>query len=88
MRYSSKLTRKRSSEPPIVGWSEAQVTIWICDWCLKLGRGQSYRSETLTLDIYGETMETVSEFIFLAPKSQLVTAAMKLKDVYSLEGKL
>ena len=36
-----------------------------------------------------ETMETVSDFIFWAPKSlQMVTAAMKLKDVYSLEGKL
>ena len=37
-----------------------------------------------------ETMETVRDFIFfLAPKSlQLVTAAMKLKDAYSLEGKL
>ena len=33
--------------------------------------------------------ETVSDFIFWAPKSlQMVTAAMKLKDVYSLEGKL
>ena len=33
--------------------------------------------------------ETVSDFIFLAPKSlQMVTAAMKLKDTYSLEGKL
>ena len=32
---------------------------------------------------------TVSDFIFLAPKSlQMVTAAMKLKDAYSLEGKL
>ena len=33
--------------------------------------------------------ETVSDFIFWAPKSlQMVTAAMKLKDTYSLEGKL
>ena len=33
--------------------------------------------------------ETVSDFIFGAPKSlQMVTAAMKLKDAYSLEGKL
>ena len=33
--------------------------------------------------------ETVSDFIFGAPKSlQMVTAAMKLKDTYSLEGKL
>ena len=36
-----------------------------------------------------ETVETVSDFIFWAPKSlQMVTAAMKLKDTYSLEGNL
>ena len=41
-------------------------------------------------EIDGETMETVSDFIFWrAPKSlQVVTVAMKLKDAYSLEGKL
>ena len=40
-------------------------------------------------EIYGETMETVSDFIFGAPKSlQMVAAAMKLKDTYSLEEKL
>ena len=40
-------------------------------------------------EIRGETMETVSDFIFGAPKSvQIVIAAMKLKDAYSLEGKL
>ena len=40
--------------------------------------------------IYGETIETVTDFIFVgAPKSlQMVTVAMKLKDTYSLEGKL
>ena len=39
--------------------------------------------------INGETMETVRDFIFGAPKSlQMVTATMKLKDAYSLEGKL
>ena len=32
--------------------------------------------------------ETVSDFIFLGSKMQVVTAAMKLKDAYSLEGKL
>ena len=38
--------------------------------------------------IDGETVKTVADFIFLAPKSlQMVTAAMKLKDAYSLEGK-
>ena len=36
-----------------------------------------------------ETVETVIDFIWGAPKSlQMVTAAMKLKDAYSLEGKL
>ena len=39
--------------------------------------------------IDGETVETVSDFSFWAPKSlQMVIAAMKLKDAYSLEGKL
>ena len=37
----------------------------------------------------GETVETVLDFIWGAPKSlQMVIAAMKLKDAYSLEGKL
>ena len=41
-------------------------------------------------EIDGETVETVSDFFFfLAPKSlHMVTAAMKLKDTYSLDGKL
>ena len=40
-------------------------------------------------EIDGETVETVSDFIFWAPKSlPMVTAAMKLKDAYSLEEKL
>jgi len=40
-------------------------------------------------EVDGETVETVSEFIFGVPKSlQMVIAAMKLKDAYSLEKKL
>ena len=40
-------------------------------------------------EIDGETLKTVSNFIFSASESlQMVTAAMKLKDAYSLEGKL
>ena len=40
-------------------------------------------------EIDRERVETVSDFIFLGSKSlQMVTAAMKLKDAYSLEGKL
>ena len=39
--------------------------------------------------IDGETVETVTDFILGAPKSlQMMIAAMKLKDAYSLEGKL
>ena len=39
--------------------------------------------------IHGEAMETRTDFILGAPKSlQMVTAAMKLKDAYSLEEKL
>ena len=42
-----------------------------------------------TWEIDGETVETVSDFIFWAPKwLQMVIAAMKLKDAYSLEEKL
>ena len=45
---------------------------------------------TTSWEIDGETVETVSDFIFLGvPKSlQMVIAAMKLKDAYSLEGNL
>ena len=39
-------------------------------------------------DIDGETVEAVSDFIFWGSKLQMVIAAMKLKDAYSLEGKL
>ena len=39
--------------------------------------------------IDGETLETVTDFIVLGSKiTKMVTAAMKLKDTYSLEGKL
>ena len=39
-------------------------------------------------EIDGETVETVSDFILGGSKIKMVTAAMKLKDTYSLEGKL
>ena len=46
-------------------------------------------SSITSLEIDGETVETVSDFIFWAPKSlQMVTAAMELKDAYSLEERL
>ena len=46
-------------------------------------------SPNTSWQIDGETMQTVADFILGAPKSlQMVTAAMKLKDACSLEGKL
>ena len=46
-------------------------------------------SSIISWQIDGETMETVADFIFWALKSlQMVIAAIKLKDAYSLEGKL
>ena len=46
-------------------------------------------SPIISWQIDGEKVETVSDFIFGGSKSlQMVTAAMKLKDNYSLEGKL
>ena len=46
-------------------------------------------SPIILWQIDGETVETVSDFIFLSPKSQqMVIAAMKLKDAYSLKEQL
>ena len=46
-------------------------------------------SPIILWQIEGETMETVTDFILGAPKSlQMVTAAMKLKETYSLAGNL
>ena len=57
---------------------------------VNIQKTQIMASGPITLwQIDGETVETVSDFIFWAPKSlQMVTVAMKLKDTYSLEGKL
>ena len=47
------------------------------------------KTKITSREIDGKTVETVSDLIFGAPKSlQIVIAAMKLKDVYSLEGKM
>ena len=57
---------------------------------LNIQKTKIMASGPITLwEIHGETVETVSDFIFGAPKSlQMVIVAMKLKDAYSLEGKL
>ena len=57
---------------------------------LNIQKTKIMASSPITLwQIDGKTVETVANFIFLGSKSlQMVTAAMKLKDAYSLEGKL
>ena len=57
---------------------------------LNVGKTKIMASGSITSwEIDGETVETVSDFIFGGSKSlQMVTTAMKLKDAYSLEGKL
>ena len=58
-------------------------------WKLNIQKTKIMASGPITSwEIDGETVEAVSDFIFWTPKSlQMVTAAMKLKDAYSLEGK-
>ena len=60
------------------------------DLKLTIQKTKLMASGLITLwQIDGETVETVAGFILGAPKSlQIVTSAMKLKDAYSLEGKL
>ena len=57
---------------------------------LNIQKTKIMASSTITSwEIDGETVETVADFIFGAPKSlQMVIAARKLKDAYSLEEKL
>ena len=59
-------------------------------WKLNIQKTKIMASGPITSwQINGETVETVADFIFGAPKSlQMVTAAMKLKDACSLEEKL
>ena len=61
---------------------------------LKLNSGKKKKRKIMasgpipSWQIDGETMETVADFIWPAKSLQMVTAAMKLKDAYSLEEKL
>ena len=59
-------------------------------WKLNIQKTKIMASGPITSwQIEGKTMETVTDFIFWAPKSlQMVIAAMKLKDTYSLGEKL
>ena len=82
--------------------THSSILAWLIPWSKGPGRLQSMGLQRvghdlvtttllyyITWEIDGETVETVSDFILGAPKSlQMVIEAMKLKDTYSLEGKL
>ena len=78
------------------GLQKHRVLTYIDKECEKVGLKLNIQKNKImasgpitSWEIDGETVETVSDFIFWAPKSlQMVISAMKLKDVYSLEGKL
>ena len=58
-------------------------------WNLNIQQTKIIASGPITSwEIDGERVETVSDFILGGSKIKMVTAAMKLKDAYSLEGKL
>ena len=83
--YSAYKLNKHSGN--IQPWHYFAITL---QQKLSIQKTKIMASGPITLwEIDGETVETVSDFIWGAPKSlQMVIAAMKLKDAYSLEGKL
>ena len=82
--------------PPLRQKSEKLKSVLMKEESEKVGlKLNTQKTEIMASDpitswqIDGETVETVADFIFWAPKLlQMVTAAMKLKEAYSLEGKL
>ena len=71
-------------------FDESERGEWKAGLKLKIQKTKIMASGPITSwEIDGETVETVSDFIFWTPRSgQLVIAAMKLKDAYPLEEKL
>ena len=91
LRYASDTTLMAESEEEIKSLLKVKVESEKVGLKLNIQKTKIMASGPITSwEIDGETVEAVSDFIFWgAPKSpQMVIAAMKLKDAYSLEGKL
>ena len=91
LRYADDTTLVAESEEELKSFlMKAKVEREKVGLNLNIQKKKIMASGTITSwEIDGETVETVSDFIWGAPKSlQMVTAAMKLKDAYSLERKL
>ena len=89
LRYADDTTLMAESEEELSLWMKVKKESERVGLKLNIQKTKIMASGPITLwELDGETVETVSLF-FGAPKSlQMVTAAMKLKDSYSLEGKL
>ena len=91
LRYADDTTLMAESEEEL-----KSLLMKVKEECEKVGlklniqKTKVMASGPITLwEIDGETVETVSDFVFWAPKSlQILTAAMKLKNAYSLEEKV
>ena len=91
LRYADDTTLMAESEEELKSLlMKVKVESEKVGWKLNIQKMKIMASGPITSwEIDGKTVETVSDFTFLAPKSQqMVTAAMKLKDASSLEGKL
>ena len=91
LRYADNITLMTESEEELKSLlMKAKVESEKVGFKLNIQKTKIMASGPITSwEIDGETAETVSDFILGAPKLlQMVTAAMKLKDAYSLEGKL
>ena len=90
LRYADDTTLRAESEEPKSLLMKVKEESEKVGLKLNIQKTKIVASSPITSwQIDGETVETVSDFIFWAPKSlQMVIAAMKLKDAYSLEGKL
>ena len=90
-RYPDDTTLLAESEEELKNlWMKVKEESENVDLKLNIQKTKIMTSDPITSwQIDGETVETVTGFISGAPKSlQMVIAAMKLKDAYSLEGKL
>ena len=86
-RWHHPYVRKRRTKEPLDENERGEWKSWLKIQFRKLRSWHLVPSTSWQID--GETMETVTDFIFWAPKSlQTVTAAMKLEDSCSLEEKL
>ena len=91
LRYADDTTLMAESEEELKSrLMKVKVESEKVGWKLNIQKTKIMASGPITSwQIDGDTVETMRDFILGAPKSlQMVTAAMKLKDVYSLEGKL